>query len=305
MFEARFADGNPIDIDQFRYLENADRLVLFCKGCNAEVLAVAWKPGIEYKLSSHFRLSPGHDHAVGCSTEAYEEFTDSGKQRIIRSASDIPGGYPARLVFRKEERLTEVGVDRNVPAKHRYVSGSGEPSDGSSSMRGGNTTSSLLQACRFYILNPELRDLPFKADGVEGSKYREAFQSLHSFPRERKLSKRIFYGSLLFKMELRDSVESLQLCLVQKIRGENERRYRLDIYWKSWSEIRKANFKKLIDEKRGILKEQWIREKKSSSLLQSCLYIFFIGDQSEDDLAVFRVSDHRNVCILPSSYEAV
>ncbi len=154
-----------------------------------------------------------------------------------------------------------------------------------------------------YRLTAALSGLPFRADGVEGSKYREVFQSLHRFPVERKLSKRIFYGSLLFKMELEDSVESLLFWLVQRIRGADERHYRLDICWKNWSEIRKANFNKVIEEKRGFLKEQWIREKRSSSPQQSCLYIFFIGNQSEDDLAVFRVSDPRNVCILPSSYD--
>ncbi len=303
VFEARSADGMPIDIDQFRQLENADRLALYCMGCNAEVFAVAWKPNMQYKRASHFRLRLGHKHEAGCLTEAYEKFVDSGKKRTVQSASDIPGGYPSRLVFRKQEALIDTTNSPDVPAKDRFIYGSGRLPDNSSSTRNGNTTSSLLQVCRFYINCPQFRDLPFQADGIEGAKFREAFKSLHFFATERVLPRRIHFGSLLFKVSPEISPDFLLVTLVPRIKGGNERCYRLEICWKDWSAIRRNNFLKQIEEKRAFLREQWIREKQSSSSQRSCLYVFFIGDQAEDDLALFRVRDPRNVCILPSSYE--
>jgi hypothetical protein len=270
--------------------------VLSCAGCNAEVVTVAWKPDIEYKLSSYFRLRRGHEHEINCNIGGYEEFVNSGKQQI-RSAADIPGGYPARLLFRKPEKLIEPR-NSQVPAKDRYVYGNARISDGSRSTRSGNTTTSLLQVCRFYVNVPEGRKPPFRAEGIEGATYNEVFQSLHFFTIERLLPPKIYYGSLMFKVKPERSFHSLLLTLVQKIKGNNERHYRLEICWKDWSEARKTNFSNLIDVKREFLREQWFQEKQSPSPRQPQPNVFFIGDQSADDRSVFRVCDPRTVCIL-------
>jgi len=303
VFEARMPDGIAIDIDQFRLREDADGMVLRCARCEAEVSAVAWKPGVEYKRSSHFRLLPGTKHEDDCPAGKSDKGEGSGQTRPIKSPADFPGGYPSRLSIRSQQVL--VGAENGfvVSSKDRYVHADAGSSQGGGGVRNGNMTSSLLQVCNFYLNHPECKPWPFSGDGLQGASYEDIFRSLHRLPREQRLAPRIYFGTMPFKMDFENSPESLVLVLQQKIGGGSARHYRVKICWKNWSENRRSRFLNLLEEKRAHLRERWLQEKRTSSSHRSCVYVFVIGQQAEDDLATFCVTDPRYLCILPWSYE--
>lgn len=296
MYEARTADNEPIDIDSLRYRDDARSLTLFCRGCSIELFPVAWDLVRKYKCVAHFRRKTEHD--PDCNQTAYEDLINSGKSLQITSEASLPGPYPSKLRFPKEKRIVgsvESSVAEVIDSYRKDPSKEILKND---CTREGNTSTSLLQVCRFYTYFPRLRNLPFEAEGCEGKTFEGTIRLLPQIVQIRELRPHIYFGRLSFKDKLDRSAEHLSIKVMGQYVERNRDLYCLELRWATWSERQKSIFFSQIEQYRTTLAEEW----RKANAQKPRLNVFFLGEQSADNLSVFRLTDPKKICFVPENY---
>jgi len=285
--------GAIVEAEELWLIENVDHDRYVCRGCGIKVTPASYRP--ENVVRPYFTTRDG-DHKSGCDVDGETKLVSKGRKgRVSTPRHGFPSPYPSRLVLRNERYV--VGDCEPVSERANSEKNTAKSSEGigaaliSTHRRAAN---SIRPICRTFINFPFDRDLELTIPGIDTATYRSVFKKLKwdeliFYPKAR-----LFYAAIRWNKPV-DTEDYLEVLLDAGERGDNKRLlrgYRIRVQWAEWSKAKRAFVRNEIEAAR---KEAI---KASNENPKSKGYLFFIGQQSPDDVGIFLVTDHRLICCL-------
>jgi hypothetical protein len=282
-----------VEAEALWQLPSVDRDGYECGSCGVGVYPASY---LKTNLKRpYFSLYASTDHLDGCDVEGDKKTVARGKKGSVREELETsPGLSPSRLTLRDQR----VAVDPALP--HAMIQTSSTRSvrrDVNSEAErpvGRRAANTIRPICRAFLNFPFDRNMSLDIPGVEDRTYWTAFKKLGAGNRGIETFERskIFYAELAWAKAQEDE-GSLIIPLSAGERSTERklvRHYKVRVCWAKWSKYKQTVVRNEMD----VVREEGIKAKKKN--LKDRAYVFFIGDQDENDPTFFNVSDHRLIC---------
>lgn len=268
-----------------------------CPGCNVRMKPIACGEG-PYKVSPHFRSES--EHKVDCDIDGLRKIVVKGRVKPVFGVMAMTDGIPTilNLVQRRPQRPSTENEEADAEGVLNALHGRGNNDAGT--RRHEATASTIRRIAEAYCGFPDERGRRLKIPGCEGNTYASCFQRLRHTKLYVRFSRRVMFAPIRFSRPQENggiTVMELDSVVWPEAIGADGKwhplaRYRLALPTGDWSARSRNRFSKDLEEARN---EQ--RDSHNEGVNWK-VFAFFLGDQSEDDLAIFKVTDHRLICFL-------
>lgn len=277
-----------VDAEELWIINPVNPLGYRCRGCEAVATPCSYRP--ENVVRPYFRAKDGHEE--GCDVDGEAELIKRARKHRVSTLEGFPGSFPNRLVLRDLRPVVDSGgVQGGASSQPDRSTGS---KTGNKPQRNRHYAAQTIRSiCRTFIGFPFDRDLPLSLPDVAAGSYQLAFRSLKrdgiiSYPQ-----RSLFYARISWAVPtLNDEYLEIQLGHGEWSEGKLIRRYRVRVDWRSWSSAKRNYVSREVEASRL----EGMAAKKSGGKDDG--WLFFIGRQDENDLALFHVDDHRLICCL-------
>jgi hypothetical protein len=268
-----------------------------CPGCDVPMTPVACGAG-PYKKVPHFRAE--EPHKIDCDFDGLRRIVVNGRVKPVRGVIPITDGMPSILVL-AGERLQRPSIANEDDGVVGVCGGARRRGTEVMGARWHEATASnIRRIAEAYCGYPDERGRPLKVPGHFGSTYEDCFRRLKSTKGYSRFRRRVMFAPIRFSKPLETGgITEIELDSVvwPEVSGENGNwkplaRYRLALPSGNWSGKSYKNFSKDLKEAQ---REQRDAHNEGGDWK---VFAFFLGDQSEDDLTLFKVIDHRLICFL-------
>lgn len=282
-----------VEAEELWQLPTVDRKGYECGSCGVDVYPASY---LKTNLKRpYFSLYGDTGHLNGCDVEGDKKTVARGKKGSVRDELETsPGLSPSRLTLRDER----VAVDPTLPRTSAQTSSArtARRDIDSETVRpvGRRAANTIRPICRAFLNFPFDRNMSLDVPGVDDKTYWTAFKKLGAGNKGIETFERpkIFYAELAWaKAQEDDGSFTIPLSAGE---WSNDRKlvrhYKVRVSWAKWSKYKQT----VVRNEMEVVREEGIKAKKKN--LKDRAYIFFIGDQDEDDPTIFNVSDHRLIC---------
>ncbi|WP_104657868.1 hypothetical protein [Ralstonia insidiosa] len=285
--------GEIVEAEQLWLIEHVDKDRYVCRGCGIKLTPAAYRP--ENVVRPYFTARDG-DHKPDCDVDGERKLVAKGKKQRLSTPKDgFPAPYPSRLVLRDQRAITgdanDGGGDAPAGGATRQRENGNHDSPTANRRRVANT---IRPICRTFIDFPYDRDLELNVPGIDATNYLSVFKKLKWDELARYPDTKIFYAAIRWSKPL-DSDDYLEVSLDAGERDKDRRLvrgHRVRVEWATWSKAKRTYVRNEIEAAR----KEAIAAKDTGTKEKG--YLFFIGEQDTDDVALFHVTDHRLICCL-------
>lgn len=268
-----------------------------CPGCDVRMKPIACGEG-PYKVSPHFRGEG--EHKVDCDIDGLRKIVVNGRVKPVRGVMEVTDGIPTALTLaeRRPQRPSTESEEGDADAVLGVRRGRGNNDTGA--RRHEATASTIRRIAEAYCSFPDERGRRLKIPGCVGNTYESCFQRLNNTKGYVHFSRHVMFAPIRFsKPQEEDGATVMELDSVvwPETAGADGKwhplaRYRVALPTGDWSARSRNRFSRDLEEARN---EQRDGHNEGADWK---VFAFFLGDQSEDDLALFNVIDHRLICFL-------
>lgn len=261
-----------------------------CRACGAAMAPVACGAG-HFRVSPHFRAIKRH--ARDCDADGKERPTASRDVRVAVETRSTAGEGPTALrlpTLRRQRPRDGEPMEAEDQEDVHARRDRGETAPGTH----GRTVTTLRPVAEHYIFHPEKRGEPLAVQGFPRSTYGELFKKLRGTTGHVRWPDIFLFAPIRFK-EARIGHDTFSIYLNRAIWSPGRRLqgyYRITLAVSDWSEGT-----------RRLCRGEWraaveLQREKYRQRQRTSVYAFFLGEQEQDDLSSFIISDHRLVCFL-------
>lgn len=265
-----------------------------CWGCGIDMAPRSWRK--ENKMRPNFSKYPNQSHAENCDADAEEKIIIQGigkKQSIKDKLENTPGLSPSGLVLIEKREHVGDSVNPNSKKTSSSVNTNSKNQDlnhdlNKKSRRAANT---IRPICRAFINFPYDRNMSLNVPGISGYNYMSIFKKIENNAIKKYNEKKIFYSPLQWNKIIHND-ELLIIPLTAGIWTDNkpERTYKIHVDWSTWSKAKKTMLLNELEAAQDEAKQAKKENKKDKA------WVFFIGEQDEDNDDIFYLKDQRLIC---------
>lgn len=281
-----------VEAEQLWMIDEVDKDGYSCRGCSVKAIPCSYQP--HNKVRPYFKVIGKHDS--DCDVEGEEKLVGKGKnERLSTARGDFPIPYPSKLVLRDYRPVLD--PDPAPAPAILHIDGNdgsrGRSSNGKNDSTRGREANTIRPICRSFINYPHDRDLPLSIPGIEGATYISIFKKLNWGGLQAYPGQKLLYSAIRWNKAV-ETDEYLEVLLDAGVRegGKLKVGHKIHIDWSNWSKAKRTFVKNDLETARLEAIEE--SEKKSKKKA----YLFFIGQQDADDIAIFHVTDHRLICCI-------
>jgi hypothetical protein len=276
--------GEIIDAEQLWLFDVVDKDRYICRGCGAKAVPASYLP--TNVVRPYFRAT----HSDSCDVTGEKKLIQKGKHERVSSARDgFPAPYPSRLTLTEKRVVVESSARPRAP----YVrTDDTEPKatseTGLSKKRAAGT---IRPICRTFINFPFDRDLDLLIPGIDATTYQQVFRRLKWDSITFYTKKHLFYAPMRWGHPAAND-EFIEIALDAGHREDKKLvdPYRVRISWADWSKAKRTYVRNELE----VTRKEAIEVFKANPRTKG--YLFFIGEQDENDHGLFHVTDHRLIC---------
>lgn len=302
MDEGRIAGTTDLwAADHIWQLPDAETIDWRCPGCEAKVIARAWRTDRSFKVSPNFAVKGPHD--PGCGINGFEKLISSGESKTIRSENGLPAPYPSALRFiDRHEHVVPDDIDnRSLENRLRHKRGGTALPKNQDHHR---TATNIRPLCRFYQAFPQLRHLPLTIPNGDGSTYRELFRPLKNNDNGPIIGKILFAGLRFRDIPMPDADPfhiSLNVYLTNTTQNGKDIRqpFTLLVDMTTWSPAKRTLFLNRFMEARENLEERY--KSRAADAPYPSAFVYFMSTRLGSDVATFIVDDPSKIFFLEAA----
>jgi hypothetical protein len=266
-----------------------------CWGCGIDMVPRSWKR--ENKIRANFAKHPNQSHKKDCDADAEEKIVEQGigkKQSIRNILENTPGLSPSSLVL--IEQREHIGISSDLDNKTtRSLANSNNRNqelNANTDKKSRRPANTIRPICRAFINFPHDRNMSLNIPGIKGDNYIKIFKKLSNNEIRVYPETKIFYSSLLLWSEINHNDDLLIIPLTAGtwLHNKPDCTYKIYVDWSAWSKNKKTRLSNEIE-----IAQQEVRQLKEKNDKDRA-WIFCIGKQDKEDLAIFHVNDIRLIC---------
>ena len=266
-----------------------------CPGCKVEMIPVACDAG-DYRISPHFRANGQHEQS--CEYDGIYQDAKDGEIRTVEETMGPPEFMPGvlRLAGQRPQHR-ELDCDEHTELSTNRYRGKG--SEQTSLTTHESTATTLRRIAEGYCRYPSERNRRLKIPGCHGKTYEQCFGELRNANELVQFEVKVLFAPIRFKRPIvHGSTITLELnpaiWLTSGCKGNStqpDMNYCITFHTEKWSESILRRFNSELNE--AVTAQRENNEDKTWST-----YVFFLGEQDNENLAQFNVRDHRLVCFI-------
>lgn len=274
---------------------DVDKEAFICASCALQVFPASFEK--TNQLRPYFKKRSGDKHHFSCELVEHNRLLERARRgSVIELGGDLPVPYPDRLRHAAGGDIPERRADEALDPQRGLRVAPPEPSDHAARRRR-YAAGSLHLICRTYLEFPHDRKrLRLHIDGIEGDSYDAIFKHLESKTIVSQRRARLFYAPMRFSAEPRftDTAAHVFLACGQNRGTAADPLYEVRVQWDGWSRRDRTRLEAEVTTTREEAREGW----RSDKFRAHKAFVFFLGEQSATDPAVFVVRNPRWICCL-------
>lgn len=296
-----FGTSEVVYAEELKNMQNIESIDFRCRGCSVKLIPSSYK---EHNLvAPHFKILKKEAH-IDCDLEGEIEFRTSLKIQKESITNGYPNSYPNKLIVRNTSIKIDNSETNNETKLNKFTSKpNGASSDDKENKRHNSTAQIIRKLCLTYLVFSEPNvlsnmNLDASSVGIKGNTYSKVFKLIPNNMTAKHPSKHIFFSEITWKKPLVDG-DIITLILdrgawrVEEdgklIEKKTVEKYKLEIHTASWSESKRKYILQEIEIYRRLTR---LSEGSKKS------YVFFIGEQKDEDIMCFTVDDYKYITFL-------
>jgi len=286
--------GEIIEAETLWLLEDIDIKGYICWGCGIDMSPASWRK--ENKKRPYFSKYRGQSHANDCDADVEENIVNSGlgkNQSIQNQLETLPGLSPSSLLLiqHRDHVDNQIGINEQIIRNLKNKIRNNDQPNLELNKKSRRPVNTIRPICRAFINFPYDRRMSLNVPGLNGYNYLTIFKKLSNNEIKKYGEAKIFYSPLQWCKIIRHN-DLLIIPLAAGVWNDNKltKSYQIHVDWSLWSKAKKTM---LFNELEAAQEEAKLAKKE---IKKDKAWVFFIGEQDNDNSEIFHVKDQRLIC---------